>query len=630
MIAPLGRYYHTVRWLHLSQIGYRVLFAVKRRSDPILFPVTCQRALRCEPNLHLATLPGTAVRIRKPSTKDWLADDVVRGHLHFANRTKIFVGAPEWHLATPDERPWMYNLHYFDFGPALAETYLRRANQTCLDCLKSLVRSWIAACPPAPSLPWDSGPLSHRIMNWCRAAILLREPLNDDPAFLSEMLRSLYVQALFLERHIERHLCGNHVVTNGAALFFAGSVLQGRAPQRWRDLGLRILQEELREQVLPDGGHYERSPMYHCLVMQDYFDCIRLMRASGHEVPAVFRKTLLQMTHFLWSIQHPDGTIPLLNDSVTGIAEEPAAILEEARELLDWRPPSATVPAVQELPHTGYCLCRPQERDLLIFDVGRVGPDHNPGHAHSDTLGFELSLAGQQVLVDSGVCSYAADAWRAYCESTRAHNTVMIDGVEQTEKWGPAHFRAARRAKPTDLDFYEHEQLLCFQGGHDGYDHLPGHPRHLRRILLLKRRSWVIYDEVWGDGVHVAESFLHFHPATSLTANGDSFLASGTNMSIRVLPFGFLRSQAAPSPEAPPQGWHCPEFGVRLPQPLLHMMANGPLPLRFGVLLAPHADDCHIQIDVRSSGVCLTITVDGEAMIAAQQPGGRFHLQQQH
>lgn len=294
-----------MRWLRPSQIAYRLLFAVKRRTDPALFPRTCRRALRNDPELRLAALPRTAVRVHRPSKKNWLAEDILEGRLLFANRVKTFEGAPDWHGNTPEERSWMYNLHYFDFAPALAEAYLDSANQAFLDCLKSLIRSWMAACPATPSLPWDGGPLSHRIMNWCRAAVLLQEPPDEDPAFQTELLQSLYTQTLYLERHIERHLCGNHVVTNGAALFFAGSILEGRAPEQWRTKGREILLQELQEQVLPDGGHYERSPMYHCLVMQDYLDCIRLMRATGAEAPAEFRQTLLQMADFLWSIQHP-------------------------------------------------------------------------------------------------------------------------------------------------------------------------------------------------------------------------------------------------------------------------------------------------------------------------------------
>lgn len=630
MIAKIRRYYHTVRWLRPGQFGYRLVFAVKRRTDPALFPLIRDRALRKEGEFRLTNLPRSAVQVRRPSSTDWLPDDIIEGRLHFANRTKTFAGAPDWNRHTHEERTWTYNLHYFDFAPPLAESYLATGDQTYLDCLTSLIRSWIAACPPAPSLPWDGGPLSRRIMNWCRAAIMLRDAIGTDPAFRSELQQSLFTQALYLERHIERHLCGNHVVTNGAALLFAGTLLEGHAPRRWRDLGLRILMEELSEQILPDGGHYERSPMYHCIVMQDYLDCLRLMRAAGTKEPAEFRQALLRMSDFLSAILHPDGTIPLLNDSVMGLSDSPKSILQESQELLDWRAPSAGVPHVQELPHTGYFLCRPAVGDLLIFDAGPVGPDHNPGHAHSDTLGFELSLAGQRVLVDSGVYGYAADAWRVYCESTRAHNTVVIDGVEQTEKWGPAHFRAARRAKPTCLDWYEHEDLICFQGGHDGYRRLPGHPSHLRRILLLQRRYWVIYDEVWGGGVHLVESFLHFHPEFSLAPRGSGFLASNKNISLCVQPFGCEAVQVTPSEEAPIQGWHCPEFGVRLAQPLLHTMSNGPLPRRFGVLLAPGASACIIEANPQASGVSLTLTIDGQRLVASQHAGGRFHLQRQH
>ncbi|HNR33063.1 MAG TPA: heparinase II/III-family protein, partial [Candidatus Hydrogenedentes bacterium] len=319
------------------------------------------------------------------------------------------------------------------------------------------------------------------------------------------------------------------------------------------------------------------------------------------------------------------GEIPLLNDAAFGIARPPAALLEEAAALLD-APELRDAPAgIVALPDTGFYVARPQPDDFLVFDAGPVGPDYNPGHAHSDTLSFELSLGGRRVVVDSGTFSYAADPWREYCQSTRAHNTVMIDGVEQTEKWGPWHFRVARRAKPADVDWYEHEGLVVFQGSHTGYDHLPGGPRHVRRVLLIEARHWVVYDEVWGAGDHVAESFLHFHPEVTLTDDGASWRADASGHDLRVLFFGEGAVERLPATESPPQGWYCPEFGLRLPQAVLRATARGQLPLRFGWALLPGVQEAEIAIETSQKYIALRCRFDDATYLLRQTRGGRFH-----
>jgi uncharacterized heparinase superfamily protein len=113
-----------------------------------------------------------------------------------------------------------------------------------------------------------------------------------------------------------------------------------------------------------------------------------------------------------------------------------------------------------------------------------VGPDYQPGHTHCDTLSYELCVAGQRVVVDAGTHSYGLDEWRDLARRTSSHNTVQLDGCEQSEIWGA--FRVGRRARPlrATLSAWQDGRLL-FSGSHDGYRHLPGHPRHERRIVMV-------------------------------------------------------------------------------------------------------------------------------------------------
>ncbi|MBP8128392.1 MAG: alginate lyase family protein [Candidatus Hydrogenedentes bacterium] len=626
-MKTLRLYCQTLRWLRFRQVRARLLLFLRRETDPLLFPARLRRVLRGKagaPRLSPCVQEGRLAATPPHSALDAAA--ILAGEFLFAHVTRRFHDVPDWSCPDPALRYWYYNLHYFEYGPALAQAYRAAGNTAYLERLIMLVLSWIEANPPGRGFAWDGGPLSYRIIHWCDMAFLLPRELQGDSRFAGAFLHSLFAQALFLESHLEYHLGGNHLVANGLALLYAGTLFAGPAGARWRRRGLHILEEELAEQVPGDGGHYERSPMYHAVVLDLYLRAVRLLRASGLQEPETFGDKIAAMARFLAALREPDGEFPLLNDAAFGVARPSSAILRDAEDLLGTHGlqlPAAGVAAFRE---TGFFVARPADRDFFLFDAGPVGPDCNPGHAHSDTLSFELALAGQRIIVDSGTYSYAADPMREYCQSTRAHNTVLIDGIEQTEKWGPWQFRAARRAKPVDVDYYEHDGLTVFKGSHTGYDHLPGQPRHVRHVLLIQGRFWIVFDEVCGGGVHAAESFLHFHPDVALSPQGATWQAAFSSGSLCILFFGNGVAEQIPTADTPPQGWYCPEFGMRLAQPVLRATVQGRLPLRFGWALLPGVREARVAAETQPNGVSVYCSMDNWSCALRQYPGGRFHL----
>ena len=162
-------------------------------------------------------------------------------------------------------------------------------------------------------------------------------------AIQEEWLQSLYKQALWLEKNIEYHILANHYLKNGVALFFAGMYFEGVDADRWIKKGLKILREELEEQFLADGGHYERSPMYHSICVIDYLDVLNLAQNSQAAIPAEetaqFRQRVTASLNFLNDICLPDSEIPLFNDSAFGIAPTPSQIFDYARRVIGYEPP---------------------------------------------------------------------------------------------------------------------------------------------------------------------------------------------------------------------------------------------------------------------------------------------------
>src|SRR5262249_32712695 len=134
----------------------------------------------------------------------------------------------------------------------------------------------------------------------------------------------------------------------------------------------------------------------------------------------------------------------------------------------------------------------------VFFDVGAVGPDYQPGHAHADTLSVECSYRGRRLFVDPGTYAYDLGARRRYDRSTAAHNTVTADGQDSSEVWHI--FRVGRRARPLDVQVAFPGGLLEAAASHTGYDHLPGRPRHVRWLTLTPGGGLVLKDRVEGRG----------------------------------------------------------------------------------------------------------------------------------
>jgi uncharacterized heparinase superfamily protein len=161
---------------------------------------------------------------------------------------------------------------------------------------------------------------------------------------------------------------------------------------------------------------------------------------------------------------------------------------------------------------------------MVLVDVGEIGPDYLPGHAHADTLAFEWSLDGHRLCVNAGISTYAADAERLRQRGTGAHNTVQVDAADSSEVW--SSFRVARRARPFDVAWGEGDQRAWVRAAHDGYRRLPGRVVH-RRELALGPRQLVIEDVLTG---HFESAVARFrlHPDwTCDTHDGASGIIAG-------------------------------------------------------------------------------------------------------
>jgi uncharacterized heparinase superfamily protein len=420
-----------------------------------------------------------------------------------------FLGV-EREVATPGDwnnaswpKLWLYNAHYFsDLVASDAES--RR------DWHYRLLKRWIAENPPTSGNGWEPYPTSLRIVNWIKWLLL---PGNRNEAWL---LASVALQVRWLRRRLEFHLLGNHLWTNAKALVFAGAFFSGNEATLWREKGLALVRRELAEQLLPDGGHFERSPMYHALMVEDLVDLVQLAQvypdAFSRADVDTWTAAISRMLHWLQVMSHPDGEISFFNDAAMGIAPGLEDLTRYARDVIG----DLELPVLGRLEHladSGFCRVSIGPA-VLIADVGPIGPDYIPGHSHADTLSFELSLKGHRVLVNGGTSTYDVCPERLSERGTAAHNTMVIDGADSSEVWGS--FRVARRARVFDTILSDSGDAVCLEASHDGYLRLPGRVIHRRRWILTG--DCLTVTDVLKGRFETAEARYRFAPSWRLAA----------------------------------------------------------------------------------------------------------------
>ncbi len=521
-----GRYWHTLRHLRPVQFYGRVWFLLWR-PKPDLRPAPP----RANPSGPWQMPAGRLPSMTGP--RSWVFLNQA-GHLD-----ELGWDGPQ------REKLWRYNQHYFD------DLNAQHAAQR-LAWHVALVSDWVAHNSPGQGNGWEPYPLSLRVVNWVKWALC--------GAVLPPAAQlSLAVQVRWLTGRLEYHLLGNHLFANAKALVMAGLFFEGPEADAWLAQGLRILAREVPEQILYDGGHFERSTMYHALALEDILDLVnatqcfadRLSPAQRQQV-AGWPQRARSLHAWLLTMCHSDGEISFFNDASFDIAPSMAELDAYVRKVFGDVTAPTPLPIIH-LKDSGYIRLS-HGQAIALLDVAPVGPDYLPGHAHADTLSFELSVAGQRLLVNSGTSCYGNSAERSRQRGTAAHNTVVVNGKDSSEVWGG--FRVARRAYPDGLYIQQSAdtkttKLSC---AHNGYGYLPGSPIH-RRTWLMDAHGLTVTD--WVEGPHQsAEARFHFHPAvkvfTGLGQNeGTVALPDGTVMTWQ-LDIGNARLEAST--------WH-PRFG---------------------------------------------------------------------
>ncbi|NGN98464.1 heparinase [Grimontia sp. S25] len=519
MFNKVLQYWHTIKYLKFSQIYYRIKYKFGLFNKELTAPECGVE--NWEWVNHFPYMQS-------------ISND---GIMNFLKESCQFNDSLDWNDPSK-EKLWLYNLHYFDDLNAIKS----EERQVIHD---ALISSWIQHNPEFHGNGWEPYPLSLRIVNWVK--YLSRQPVKSDLH-----IESLVKQTEALNRQLEYHLLGNHLFANAKALVFAGAFINHDLGMRYMEKGLETIEAQLPEQFLPDGGHFELSPMYHCILLWDLLELIELCNISSSDTLRKYQSDWLEVAaralEWLRDLIHPDGNVSFFNDSAIGIARTPDEIFSYADLLgIEYCRNIEAQALVKE--DTGFT--RIKNGDFhLIFDHGNVGPDYLPGHSHADTLSFELSIGNERVFVNSGTSLYGNSEERLRQRKTPAHNTVTVLGQDSSEVW--SGFRVAKRARAKVVYRSVDNEAVNISAQHDGYTRLKKGLIHERQ-LKVENSVLSVVDRISQPLSSVFN--LHIHPDIQVSLTNDYEAVLHTKLGRK---FRFTSDKKI---NLVPSSWH-PQFGI--------------------------------------------------------------------
>ena len=491
---------------------------------------------------------------------------------------------------------WELNRH--QYLPVLGKVFYLTRDERYAQKAISLVDSWIDQNPPGRGINWASAfELALRILSWLWTLKYIVSSESLTQIAHKKICQSLFRQADYIFKNLSLYSsANNHLIGELTALSFMGLHFN---QDRWKKKGLALLEEQIDLQLLPDGVGIEQSPFYHAHILEYYILIALALKERGQVIPEKIRKGLERGALFLQSVLGEDGYPPQIGDNDSGevlrffgsyskfksllnliaaISEKEDLLQEDIRldEKTFWligaegfqslmnkknreRKNRASPPA---FPEGGYYILEKSfdgAKIKLIFDCGPLGMKPMAGHGHADALSFILYVNGVPVFIDPGTYTYFKSAfWRNYFRGTAAHNTIRIDGEDQSEFVG--EFLASYHAQAKCLEWEEGKKV---SGIHNGYARYQNPAWHMRTISFDDNNSVIrISDSIETRGSHLIEQFFHLNNEFIITENGGRKFEIKTpqkNTTICMDPS--LNVMVYYGDEVIPLGWQSQSFG---------------------------------------------------------------------
>ncbi len=466
--------YHTVKYLKFEQTFGRVRY----------------KAMRCltKGSFDKEVLAGVKKQLSKTTSTGL---EVI--HFKFNNvPRRVLLGKAKWNTSDYGffERPeklWIYKLNYFDW---LFEGELTQQQG------EYAILDWMYKNPHSKLESWEPYPLSKRIISWVKWLNIYKD--ETFVVVVNFINHGIKVQMERLYRDLEHHNQGNHLLKNLEALLVASDYLLscGFKMPKFLQRVVGQLINQINLQILPDGGHFERSPMYHMEMMDSLKSSLGSLKslANCKNIPyfivlqikftiSMCEKALVKMENWLDCITHPNGNIAMFGDSCTMAGGD----YERAKKHL-YQDPLNPYIYTRFLEHSKFFIYRCREV-YFALTAAAPSPAFQPGHSHCDALSFELSYWDTKIITDTGCGSYQDREIRDHCRSTFSHNVPLVQGHEQSDFYD--FFRFGKRCKITQSNYKPHESKLL--------------------LNLVDQYNQTIYRDItWGTGfIEISEKLVY-------------------------------------------------------------------------------------------------------------------------
>jgi len=493
-------YFQTLRYLSLRQITFKIINICK-----IIFFQNLSK--------FYAWLISIKIKfeVKNDFTLNWDFElkkndyqDISRYSFSFLNQKVQFDSEIDWknNKIFRNNLLWQYNLNYHNFLLSLINDKSANPESKSL-LIQKIITDWIDNNDLRKNKYdkniWNPYVVSNRIIAWVKLYTHFNNYFDQD--FKKKFLYNLRFQLKYLDHNLEYHLRANHLLENSFALIFGSVFFKDK---KLFEKGKSILNKQLKEQIMTDGAHFELSPMYHQHISYRLLDLYYYLKCSNtfnSDIENLIKSKLSIMLGWLEKITFTNGDIPTVNDCSFDIYPSTKDILKYSNKL-------GIIPKSKKLYESGYRFKKKNNYELF-FDSAQIGPDFNPGHAHNDIFNFILYIDKMPFIVDTGTSTYSFSKRRFKERSTSSHNTVSINGKEQSEIW--SNFRVAKRVNPKII--FENDHKIISK-----YNSLIKNVYHKREINFYESKI-LLKDEI--NTNYLNYSYLHFHPSINIEIDND-------------------------------------------------------------------------------------------------------------
>jgi hypothetical protein len=463
---------------------------------------------------------------------DWNAD--------YINGQKWPFSELDYRISKDSDPKHVWELNRHQFLPTLGKAFFLTRDERYARKIVSLIESWIDGNPLYQGINWASGiELALRQISWLWALRFINGSESLTAETKKKIAKNMYFQAAHIARNLSCYSsANNHLISELAGLTLVGKFL-GRID--WVEKAASLLEDEVDRQILMDGGGAEQSPSYLSHTMEHY---LLFALAVGSTVSPRILRGLERGSLFLQSLLNAGENAICSGDSDSGKVLVLASRYNNFKTLLNI---SASVTGNMDIlqedvredekcfwllgparflelaSHAGkrkvcgrhafedsgtYILEKTLNgrRISVTFDCGSLGMKPMAAHGHADALSIILHVDNHPVFIDPGTYVYFIEnRWRDYFRGTSAHNTVRVDGIDQSEFGGA--FMAIRHAEAECTGWVEGEQV---SGKHTGYGFLRSPVLHSRTVAFeIDNKALSITDRIESAGEHLLEQFFH-------------------------------------------------------------------------------------------------------------------------